>query len=84
MLFAARAEIDADDIILLYRQPGFTNVNEGLGLVKQGYPWRPIWGCRRTLFYGHARFCCRTRNARKRRSEPHAVRTRLRSPLPCL
>jgi hypothetical protein len=41
-LFAARAEIDADDIILLYRQLGFTTVDEGLDLVKQAYPGRPI------------------------------------------
>ncbi|MBO0803073.1 MAG: hypothetical protein J2P25_08365 [Nocardiopsaceae bacterium] len=41
-LFAARAEIDADDIILLYRQLGFTTVDEGLGLVEQAYPDRPI------------------------------------------
>ena len=36
-LFAARAEIDADDIILLYRQLGFTTVDEGLDLVEQAY-----------------------------------------------
>lgn len=41
-LFAARAEIDADDIILLYRQLGFTTVDEGLDLVEQAYPGRPI------------------------------------------
>jgi hypothetical protein len=41
-LFAARAEIDADDIILLYRQLGFTTVEEGLDLVEQAYPGRPI------------------------------------------
>ena len=41
-LFAARAEIDADDIILLYRQLGFTTVDEGLDLVQQAYPGRPI------------------------------------------
>jgi hypothetical protein len=29
-LFVARAEIDADDIILLYRNLGFTTVDEGL------------------------------------------------------
>jgi hypothetical protein len=29
-LFAARAEIDADDIILLYRQLGFTTVHAAL------------------------------------------------------
>jgi hypothetical protein len=34
-LFAARAEIDAGDIILLYRQLGFTTVDEGLDLVEQ-------------------------------------------------
>jgi hypothetical protein len=34
-LFAARAEIDADDIILLYRNLGFTTVDEGLDLVEQ-------------------------------------------------
>ena len=41
-LFAARAEIDADDIILLYRQLGFTTVEEGLDLVELAYPGRPI------------------------------------------
>jgi hypothetical protein len=41
-LFAARAEIDADDIILLYRQLGFTTVDEGLDLVEQAYPGRPV------------------------------------------
>jgi hypothetical protein len=41
-LFAARAEIDADDIMLLYRQLGFTTVDEGLDLVEQAYPGRPI------------------------------------------
>ena len=41
-LFAARAEIDADDIILLYRQLGFTTVDEGLDLVEQACPGRPI------------------------------------------
>ena len=41
-LFAARAEIDADDITLLYRQLGFTTVEEGLDLVEQAYPGRPI------------------------------------------
>jgi hypothetical protein len=40
-LFAARAEIDADDIILLYRQLGFTTVEEGLDLVERAYPGRP-------------------------------------------
>jgi hypothetical protein len=37
-----RAEIDADDIILLYRQLGFTTVDEGLDPVEQAYPGRPI------------------------------------------
>src|SRR5581483_1886798 len=41
-LFAARAEIDSDDIILLYRQLGFTTVDEGLDLVEQAYPGRPV------------------------------------------
>ncbi len=41
-LFAARAEIDADDIILLYRNLGFTTVDEGLVLVELAYPGRPI------------------------------------------
>jgi hypothetical protein len=41
-LFAARAEIDADDIILLYRQLGFTTVDQSLDLVEQAYPGRPI------------------------------------------
>lgn len=41
-LFAARAEIDADDIILLYRNLGFTTVDEGLDLVEQAYPGGPI------------------------------------------
>jgi hypothetical protein len=41
-LFAARAEIDADDIILLYRNLGFTTVDEGLDLVEQAYPGQPI------------------------------------------
>ena len=41
-LFAARAEIDADDIILLYRQLGFTTVDQGLDLVEQAYPGRPV------------------------------------------
>ena len=41
-LFAARAEIDADDITLPYRQLGFTTVDEGLDLVERAYPGRPI------------------------------------------
>ena len=34
--------MSADDIILLYRQLGFTTVDEGLDLVEQAYPGRPI------------------------------------------
>jgi hypothetical protein len=41
-LFAARAEIDSDDIVLLYRHLGFTTVDEGLGLVEEAYPGRPV------------------------------------------
>lgn len=41
-LFAARAEIDADDIVLLYRRLGFSTVDEGLDLVENAYPGRPI------------------------------------------
>src|SRR5260370_1863186 len=41
-LFAARPELDADRIILLYRHLGFTTVDEGLDLVEQAYPGRPI------------------------------------------
>jgi hypothetical protein len=41
-LFAARAEIAAEDITLLYRRLGFTTVDEGLDLVGQAYPGRPI------------------------------------------
>jgi hypothetical protein len=41
-LLAARAEIDAEDIALLYRQLGFTTVDEGLDLVEQAYPGRAI------------------------------------------
>jgi len=33
-LFAARAEIDADDIVLLYHQLGFTTVDQGVDLVE--------------------------------------------------
>ncbi|HEX3961854.1 MAG TPA: hypothetical protein VHZ03_35385 [Trebonia sp.] len=35
---SARAEIDADDIMLLYRQLGLTTIDEGLDLVEQAYP----------------------------------------------
>jgi len=42
----ARAELflvgGADEIILLYRKLGFTTVDEGLDLVEQAYPGRPI------------------------------------------
>ena len=41
-LFAACAKIDADDIVLLYRQPGLTTVDEGLDLAEQAYPGRPV------------------------------------------
>lgn len=36
-LFAARVENDADDIAFLYRQLGFTTVEEGLDLVENVY-----------------------------------------------
>ncbi|HET8680924.1 MAG TPA: DUF6036 family nucleotidyltransferase [Micromonosporaceae bacterium] len=41
-LFAARVESDADDIMLLYRQLGFTTVEEGLDLVQSVYSGRQI------------------------------------------
>jgi hypothetical protein len=41
-LFAAGAKIDADDIVLLYRQLGLTTVDEGLDLAEQAYPGRPV------------------------------------------
>jgi hypothetical protein len=41
-LFASRVETDADDIALLYRILGFTTVDEGLGLLEDSYPGRPI------------------------------------------
>jgi hypothetical protein len=41
-LFAARAESDAEDIMLLYRQLGLSTVEEGLDLVEQAYRGRPI------------------------------------------
>ena len=41
-LFAARAEIGADDIVLLYRQLGLTTLDQGLDLVEQAYPGRPL------------------------------------------
>jgi len=36
------AKIDADDIVLLYRQLGLTTVDEGLDLAEQAYPGRPV------------------------------------------
>jgi hypothetical protein len=41
-LFSARVENDADDIMFLYRQLGFTTVEEGLDLVESVYQGRPI------------------------------------------
>ena len=41
-LFAARAEIDAEDIVLLCRQLGLTTVDEGLDQVEQAYSGRPV------------------------------------------
>jgi hypothetical protein len=41
-LFAAGAKIDADDIVLLYRQLGLATVDEGLDLAEQAYPGRPV------------------------------------------
>jgi hypothetical protein len=41
-LFASRVEADADDIMFLYRQLGFTTVEEGLALVENVYRGRPI------------------------------------------
>lgn len=41
-LFSSRAEADARDIRLLYRQLGFTTVDEGLDLVESMYRGRPI------------------------------------------
>jgi len=41
-LFASRVEIDADDIAFLYRQVGFTTVDEGLDLVERMYQGRPV------------------------------------------
>lgn len=41
-LFAARVENDVDDIMLLYRQLGYTTVDEGLDLVESVYQGRPI------------------------------------------
>jgi Nucleotidyltransferase of unknown function (DUF6036) len=41
-LFSSRVENDADDIMFLYRQVGFTTVEEGLALVESAYRGRPI------------------------------------------
>ncbi|GAA2371001.1 hypothetical protein Cme02nite_44810 [Catellatospora methionotrophica] len=41
-LFSARVENDADDIMFLYRQLGFTTVEEGLDLVESVYLGRPV------------------------------------------
>ena len=41
-LFSSRVENDADDIMFLYRQLGFTTVAEGLDLVESVYRGRPI------------------------------------------
>jgi hypothetical protein len=41
-LFSSRAETDADDIALLYREVGYHTVEEGVALVERSYPGRPI------------------------------------------
>ncbi len=41
-LFASRVETDADDIAFLYRQLGFTTVDEGLDLLENVYRGRPV------------------------------------------
>ncbi|WP_045878579.1 DUF6036 family nucleotidyltransferase [Pseudofrankia sp. DC12] len=41
-LFASRVEADAEDIAFLYRQLGYTTVDEGLDLVQAMYSGRPI------------------------------------------
>jgi hypothetical protein len=41
-LFSSRAETDAEDIALLYREVGYHTVEEGLALVERSYPGRPI------------------------------------------
>lgn len=41
-LFSSRAEVDAEDIALLYRHLGYTTVVQGLDLVEQAYPGRPL------------------------------------------
>ena len=41
-LFSSRVETDAEDIALLYREVGYTTVEEGLTLVERSYPGRPV------------------------------------------
>jgi hypothetical protein len=41
-LFASRVETDADDIAFLYRQVGFTTVDEGLDLLESVYQGRAV------------------------------------------
>jgi hypothetical protein len=41
-LFSSRVENDADDIMFLYRQLGFTTVEEGLDLVESVYHGRAV------------------------------------------
>lgn len=41
-LFSSRVEVDADDIMFLYRQLGFTTVEEGLDLVENVYEGRTV------------------------------------------
>lgn len=41
-ILAARVETDAADIRFLYRQCGFTTVDEGLDLVERAYPGRKL------------------------------------------
>ena len=41
-LFSSRVETDAEDIALLYREVGYTTVEEGLALVERSYPGRPV------------------------------------------
>jgi hypothetical protein len=41
-LFSSRAETDADDIALLYREVGYRTIEEGIALVERSYPGRPI------------------------------------------
>jgi DNA-binding NarL/FixJ family response regulator len=41
-LFASRVESDAEDILFLYREVGFSTVDEGLDLLESAYSGRPI------------------------------------------